>query len=177
MNPCPLTDDSGEMAKTRITINGQEYESPEAMPPDVRQRYEEAMRLVGPSLANAQSGGSTQVVTSRLGPLGANVDPNLIVNKVVTVNDRTHGSVNELPPEVRKEYEDALKGQTPQAKPKTSVHLSLNVDGPQVRHFGDYRKPPPLSIEPSTLEERIRNIPASLAIIVVIALILWAFLR
>ena len=162
------------MANTRITINGQEYESPEAMPPEVRRKYEEAMRLIGPSLAGGMSGGNTRVFTTGR---GQGVDANLIVNKVVTVNDRTYGSVNELPPEVRKEYEDALKGQTPQAKPKTSVHLSLNVDGPQVRHFGDYRKPPPLSIEPSTLEERIRNIPASLAIIVVIALILWAFLR
>ena len=135
------------------------------------------MRLIGPSLAGGMSGGNTRVFTTGL---GQGVDANLIVNKVVTVNDRTHGSVNERPPDVRKQYEDALKGLTPQAQSKASVHLLLNVDAPQVRHFGDHRKspdPPPLPIEPSTLEERIRNIPVSLAIIVVIALILWAFLR
>ena len=31
---------------TRITINGQEYDSPEQMPPDVRQLYEQAMAKV-----------------------------------------------------------------------------------------------------------------------------------
>ncbi|MGH7741611.1 MAG: hypothetical protein ACRENS_06260 [Candidatus Eiseniibacteriota bacterium] len=164
------------MAKTRITINGQEYENPEAMPPSVRQKYEEAMRLIGPSLAGGPSGGSTRVFTTGL---GKGADVNLTVNQIVTVNGRTYGSVHELPPELRKQYEDALKGSTPHS-PKTSVHLSLNVDGPQVRHRGDYAKspdPPPLPIEASTLVERIRQIPVSLAIIVVIALILWATLR
>src|SRR5690242_16604767 len=105
------------MDKTRITVNGEEYESPEAMPPDVRQKYEEAMRLVGPSLAGGLSGGKTQVFTTGF---GKGTHANLIANKVVTVNGRTEGGVQELPPEVRKQYEDALKGLTPKS-PKTSV--------------------------------------------------------
>ena len=58
------------MTSNRITINGQQYDSPEAMPPDVRRLYEEAMRTVRPSLASGQSGGRTQVFTGRAGQLG-----------------------------------------------------------------------------------------------------------
>src|SRR2546426_12685731 len=98
------------MTNTRITINGQQYDSPEAMPPDVRRTYEEAMRMVAPSLASGQSGGSTQVFTGRAGQhIGASV----VVNKVITVNNRTYGSVDDLPPNVRQLYEDALKGAAP----------------------------------------------------------------
>jgi hypothetical protein len=162
------------MTHSRITINGQHYDSPEAMPPDVRRLYEEAMRTLGPKLGSGPRGGTTQVFTGHAGHLGGS----LIVNKTVTVNDRTYGSVDELPPDVRKMYEDALQGATPQGtRPTTRVHVSLNMAGPQIRTLDDAGRrpaPPPLPIEPSTLESRIRNIPVTLAIIILVALVLWA---
>jgi hypothetical protein len=164
------------MAKTRITFNGQQYDSPEAMPPDVRRTYEETMRAVGPGLTSGQSGGSTQVFTGHAGRVGGS----LVVNKVITVNDRTFGSVDELPPDLRQTYEDALEAAAPQmTHPKTSLHVSLNITGPQVRTLGDSGSAPtpvPLPIEPSTLESRIRNIPVNLAILIVMGLVLWIFL-
>jgi hypothetical protein len=163
------------MTNNRITINGQQYDSPEAMPPDVRRMYDEAMRTVGSSLASGQSGGSTQVFTGQTGRIGASV----VVNKIITVNNRTYRSVDELPPDVRQLYEDALKSVAPQVThPKTSLHLSVNVAGPQVRTFDDSSRPPTpltLPIEPSS-NESIRSLPMSLAITVVIGLILWALL-
>ena len=102
------------MTNHRITINGQQYDSPEAMPPDVRRTYEEAMRTVGPSLASGHSGGSTQVFTGRA---DQRINASVVVNRTITVNDRTYGSVDELPPDVRQLYEDALKGATPQGDP------------------------------------------------------------
>jgi hypothetical protein len=116
------------MANTRITVNGQQYDSPEAMPPDVRRMYEEAMRAWGASRAGG-SGGGTQVFTGQVDPLGSG----LVVNRIVTVNDRTYGSVDELPPEVRKVYEDALAGTSPQTTHPTSLHVSVNVSGPSIR--------------------------------------------
>jgi|SRR6185369_3122665 len=163
------------MSNTRITINGQQYDSPEAMPPDVRRTYEGALRTLGPTLAGGKSGGSTQVFTGQAGDVGANV----VVNRIVTVNDRAYGSLHELPPEVRKQFEHALEGVAPQVHPQTSLHLSVNLGKPQLRTLHDFRRaatPPPLPIEASNLESRIRDIPVSLAIIVAIALILWAFL-
>ena len=159
----------------RITINGQQYESPEAMPPEVRRMYDEAMRTVGPSLAGGQSGGSTQVFTGQAGHLGANV----VVNRVITVNNRTYRSIDELPPEVRQLYEDALQGAAPPASsthPKTGLHVSVNLTRPQVRTLDDSIPTLPLPIESSSTESFLRSLPMTLAIIIVIGLVFWALL-
>jgi hypothetical protein len=161
------------MSINRITINGQHYDSPEAMPPDVRRIYDEAMRTAGSSPVSGESGGSTQVFTGQAGHMGASV----VVNRSVTVNDRTYGSIDELPPEVRRLYEDSRKGMASRAStthPKTSLHVSVNLGR---RTFDDSsRSTGPLPIEPSSIESRIRDIPMSLAITVAIGLILWFLL-
>ena len=164
------------MTINKITINGQQYDSPEAMHPDVRRMYDEAMRTVGSSLAGGQGGGSTQVFTGQAGPVGGSV----VVNRVITVNNRTYGSVDELPPDVRQQYEDALKAATPlMTHPKTSLHLSVNFGGPEVRGLDDASRPPMptpmVPIEPSS-SESIRKFPMSLAIITLVGLVLWALL-
>ena len=159
------------MTNNRITINGQQYDSPEEMPPDVRRMYEEAMRTLGSSLASGQSGGSTQVFT---GHAGQSIEASVVVNRVITVNNRTYGSVDELPPDVRQLYESTLKGTTSQVShPKTSVHMSLSVGG---RKSHDESITPPLPIESSTTESTIRSLPTSLAVIVVVGLVLWFLL-
>ncbi|HKQ58856.1 MAG TPA: hypothetical protein VJY35_13410 [Candidatus Eisenbacteria bacterium] len=156
------------MTDHRITVNGQSYDSAESMPPDVRRAYEEALRTIGPSRAGGPDG-STQVFTSRAGSFGAN----LVVNRTITVNDRTYGSVDDLPPDMRRLYEEALQGgSTRQAR--TGLHVSVNLAGPEIRTPGDSNTPP-LPFESST-ESRLRRIPLSLAIFVVIALALWALL-
>lgn len=163
------------MSINKITINGQKYDSPETMPPDVRRLYDEAMRTVGPSLASGLGGGSTQVFTGQAGDIGAS----LVVNRTITVNDRTYGNIDELPPDVRQHYQDAPKGAGSQAtRPKTSLHLSVNMTRPQVPAL-DSSGPPtplPLPIESSSLESRIRDLPVSLAILVLIGLVLWVLL-
>jgi hypothetical protein len=155
------------MSTSKITINGQTYDSPEAMPPDVRRLYDEAMRTV----AGGPSGGSTQVVTGRI---GEHAGASIVVNRTVTVNHRTYGSLDELPPEARQQLENALE--SAQVRPRASVHLSLNMEGPQLRTLDDAgksRTPVPLPIEPSSTESTIRSLPVSLAILVGIALVLW----
>ena len=165
------------MTNNRITINGQQYDSPEVMPPDVRRAYEEAMRTVGSSLASGQSGGSTQVFTGRA---GQRIDASVVVNRIITVNDRTYGSVDELPPHVRKLYEDALKGAAPEVThPETTLHVSVRMSGPPVRTLDDSSRPTPLPLpfDASSTESNLRSLPMSLAITVVILLVLWFFLR
>src|SRR5882762_5224283 len=114
------------------------------MPPDVRRLYDEAMRTVAPSLASGQGGGNTRVFTSQAGGFGANV----VVNRTITVNNRTYGSGDELPPDVRRLYENALKGTGQQAThPKTSLHVSVNLGGPKARTLDDPNRPPmPLNL-------------------------------
>jgi hypothetical protein len=164
------------MAENKITINGQEYDSPEAMPPDVRRMYDAAMRTMSASLASGQSGESTQVFTGRAGD---HIGASMVVNRVVTVNKRTFGSAGELPPDVRQQYEDALKAADPQAThPKFSLHVSVNVGKTGGGTLGDPSgmSPTPLPIEDSSTESKIRGLPMSLAILVVIGLVLWALL-
>lgn len=160
------------MAGTRITINGQHYDSVDAMPPDVRRTYEEALRAMG-SLANGQAGGDTQVLTGKAGDVGAS----LVVNRTVVVNHQTYGGLDKLPPDVRQQFESAMKGGGASVRPKTSVHLSLNVgQHPQIPYLDANTPKPPISIESSRLDAKIRDIPVKVAMWVAIGLILWALL-
>jgi hypothetical protein len=70
--------------KTKIKVNGIEYNSPEEMPPDVRGIYEKAM-------ANRE--GSTS---------------NTKVNSKITFNGQTYGSLDEMPLDVRRIYESVM---------------------------------------------------------------------
>ena len=154
------------MAESKITINGQHYDSPEAMPPDVRRTYEDAMRALRPALASGPSGGSTRVVTGHAGPLGGSV----VVNRVVTVNDRTYGSLDELPTEARKMYEAAVRGATSTvSRPETSVHVSVEMSRPSESSMPGQR-------QTSDLESTIRGIPEALATLVILGLIVWFLL-
>ena len=184
-NICAVTDDqrgqplspSRSMTNTKLTVNGQQYDSPEAMPPEVRRMYEEAMRTMARLSASGQPGESTQVFTGQAGPLGAS----MVVNRVITVNDRTLGSIEELPPEARKLYEGAVMNASGQAihRPKASIHVSINVVGPKAQTFDDSGGSPtpfPLPIDASSTEARIRAIPATLAVLILIGLVLWFFL-
>jgi hypothetical protein len=152
------------MADSRITINGQHYDSPEAMPPDVRRAYEEAMRTLGPGLAK---GGSTRLLTEHSGRLGGDV----VVNHVVTVNQRTYGSIDELPPHVRRICEDALRSATsPVTRPETSVHVSVETTGSGAAPTRTGLR------ETSDLESTIRGIPEAVATLVILGLIAWYLL-
>jgi len=160
----------------RITINGQHYDSPDAMPPDVRRLYEAALRTAASSLASGEPGESTQVFAAQTGDLGASV----VVNRTVAVNNRTHPSADDLPPEARKLHDDALEAADPQAvttHPGASFHVSVNFGGSRRTPDESTRlRPGPLPIEDSSLEANIRRLPVTLAILIGIALILWVYL-
>jgi hypothetical protein len=164
------------MDTSRITINGQQYDSPEHMPPDVRQTYEEAMRAAAPLLAKAQSTGSTQVFTGGLGQmLGASV----VVNKTITVNGKTYGSADELPPEMRQLHADALAAAAQHAtQPKTRLHVSVNFDEKLTKSHEDASRPRASGMRPidASSISSIRGIPISLGIAIIIGLLLWALL-
>lgn len=152
------------MASSRITINGQRYDSPDEMPPDVRRTYEEAVRALGPGPASGLTPGSRQVLAGGSGAVGGDD----VVKWGLTVNARTFGSIDELPPEVRRTYEDALRGATsPVKRPETIVHMSVNMAEPDTR----------VGLrETSDLESTIRGIPGALAFVVILGLIAWFLL-
>ena len=69
--------------KTRIKINGREYGSPEEMPPDVRQIYEQAL--------------SKGVVSSRVN-----------TKSKITFNGQSYNSPDEMPEDVRRIYDSVM---------------------------------------------------------------------
>jgi hypothetical protein len=121
------------MTINRITINGQEYNSPDEMPPDVRRLYDNAMQAMGNALPGGQAGNTT-VFTSRGGLLNTNI----VVRKNITVNDKHYKSLDEMPPELRQLAENAMQqAQGTTGGPAITNRLSMSTDPgtPQVRAF------------------------------------------
>jgi hypothetical protein len=84
--------------RTRIRFNGQEYDSPDAMPADVRQTYERALASM-----HANHGG----LTSMLSKAGAGSSQAKVSSQIV-FNGQTYASADDMPADVRKLYEDIL---------------------------------------------------------------------
>jgi len=72
--------------KTKIKINGKEYNSPEEMPPDIRSLYEKAMANREGSSANIQ--GTT--------------------NSKIVFNGQTFNNLDEMPADVRRIYDSVI---------------------------------------------------------------------
>jgi hypothetical protein len=95
------------MAFTRITLNGRDYESPEAMPPDVRRAYEEILRLAGPALGDRDGDGVPDIVE---GAVGADGTTRVVVDDRIIVNGQSYRGAGEMPADVRRLYEKAMSG-------------------------------------------------------------------
>ena len=165
------------MGTNRITVNGQHYDSPEDMPPDVRRVYEEAMRAVAPQLGQA----SETVFSARSGL----VNTNIVIRKNVFVKNQKYDSLDAMPPEVRQLAENALEQagvSTGVPSPGKGLHFSVNVGvsppsspaGPDATQA--YR---PLPIEPTSASSsriKAQHVLWGLIFWVAVALALWAFL-
>lgn len=81
-------------SRTQITIDGRTYASAQEMPPDVRARYEQAMRAF-----DRDGNGVPDVLE------GAPPDPNVIAQvttqEKIIVNGREYDSWSKVPPEFR----------------------------------------------------------------------------
>jgi hypothetical protein len=86
------------LVSPKIVLNGKEYDGIDAMPPDVRRDYEtvlESLRNTGGDevLSLLNSGEHTSIKASF---------------REIVVNGKSYGSVDEMPAEVRKTYEEAV---------------------------------------------------------------------
>src|SRR2546430_16193826 len=92
----------------KIVVNGTEYDSPDAMPPDVRRQYERALQLVQDVAEGAAPQGTTEraVETTRDG-----VSVKVHTKQVkYTVDGKTYDDPSQLSPEIRARLEQALHG-------------------------------------------------------------------
>jgi hypothetical protein len=112
----------------RITVNGVEYDSVEAMPADVRRQYERAMNM----LADRDKDGVPDMLEgSQLSVSGD--ERNLIISSVTTtrfeIDGKTVESLEDLPPDLREAF-------------RSRSGLGLNVQwGDRLRRDPAKRKP------------------------------------
>jgi len=85
----------------KIVFNGQEYDSVDAMPPDVRKQYEVALETL------RKSGGEEilSVLQRDMGVTGAHIKAAF---REIVVNGKKYDSVDAMPPDVRRTYEQAM---------------------------------------------------------------------
>jgi len=128
-----------------IIFNGKGYESAEEMPADVRRAYQSIMGI----LADKNQDGTPDLLESL--PAGA---AQAISSMQVFFEGRMYSGVNELPPEARARYEQAMSKLD---REKDGVIDFLQAGGPAVQTAASQgmglpqTSPPPLS--PSAITE------------------------
>ena len=102
----------------RIQFNGKNYGSVDEMPADERQRYERAMQSLQPLLNDPHVKESTHEWNGPAGIHGS-------VHTRIVVNERTFKGQDELPPELRQQYDEAMRN--PGAKASGGITLSVQT--------------------------------------------------
>jgi hypothetical protein len=85
----------------KIVFNGKQYDSVDAMPPDVRKEYEVALETL------RKSGGEEilSVLQRDMGVTGTHIKATV---REIVVNGKKYDSVDAMPPDVRRTYEQAM---------------------------------------------------------------------
>src|SRR5689334_14003079 len=116
----------------KIVLNGKEYDGVESMPPDVRKDYETV-------LESLQATGGDEVLSLLRSGEHANIKATF---REIVVNGKSYGSVEEMPADVRKTYEEAVARMGTDASGALAAPLPLRPARPS--------RPapqPPLAIE------------------------------
>lgn len=82
----------------KIVLNGKEYDGVESMPPEVRKDYEAV-------LESLQATGGDEVLSLLRSGEHTNIKASL---REIVVNGKSYGSVEEMPADVRRTYEEAV---------------------------------------------------------------------
>ncbi len=102
------------MNAKRIVIDGKTYNSVDEMPEDIRRTYEEAMRNFGTAASGTAN--PMQTVNNVFADANNNGMPDIMENQVQSlmsgmtyvVNGQTYNTLEDLPPEARAKYEQAM---------------------------------------------------------------------
>jgi len=90
----------------KFVVNGKSYASLDEMPPDVRQAYEQMIGM----FADKNRNGIPDILEGGMGAGSAQVEilPMQINSTRFIVDGKVYSSVEELPPEARQKYEQAM---------------------------------------------------------------------
>jgi hypothetical protein len=85
----------------KIVFNGKEYDNVDAMPPDVRKEYEVALETLRKS-------GGEEILTVLQRDMGVSGTHIKATYREIVVNGKKYDSVDAMPPDVRRAYEQAI---------------------------------------------------------------------
>ena len=162
----------------KIKVNGREYDRLEELPPEVRRFYDEALRRLGPAFADQDGNGIPDIAEGKAAAGSPSGMPNPIV-----VDGRTYASVDEMPPDVRRKYEDTLRFQlasvVPNLPAKAVFKIAFSLIKPEFRLKSGSTPADPSNapIEPPSAESGIRNWLVLLAALVAALILAFVVLR
>ena len=126
----------------KIVFNGKQYDSVDAMPPDVRKDYDVALESL------KQSGGTEilSLLQRDMGVTGTHIKTTV---REIVVNGTKYDSVDAMPPDVRRTYEQAMArlaasgaaGRPPAAPAARAVRPPPIADDADARGGGLWRIP------------------------------------
>lgn len=100
------------MNQRLIVIDGKTYNNVDEMPEDVRRNYENAMRQSGNRSNNdSNSYDFLEALADNIGEMPnafEGTTANVFSSSRIVINGRVYNSIDELPPDVRAEYEQAM---------------------------------------------------------------------
>ncbi|TMC59673.1 MAG: hypothetical protein E6J26_03285 [Chloroflexi bacterium] len=92
----------------KIVVNGKEYNSVEEMPPDIRQSYEKAMTMLGRKTLGILADTDHNGVPDLFEKFGATDLNFTTTSRMIVYEGKTYNSVDELPPEAKEKYQQAM---------------------------------------------------------------------
>ena len=146
----------------KIVFNGKEYDSVDAMPPDVRKEYEVALETL------RKSGGEEilSVLQRDMGVSGTHIKATY---REIVVNGKKYDSVEAMSPDVRRAYEQAMARLAPGGGAARRPPVAP-VPGPAARAI----RPPPMVEDAEPRGGGLWRIPFWIAVGAVVA---WWLLR
>jgi hypothetical protein len=157
----------------KIIFNGQEYDSPEAMPAEVRQLYEMAAGM----LADRNQNGMPDIFEGVAEPA-----PNTVVQTTQFIVDgKVYASLDQLPAEARQKYEqamgrlDANRDGVPDLFESQSFGVAAQT--PPTPAASPNNQPPQVQIIGDTSSLSARWLIIALVVLALLAVVAFALIR
>ncbi len=127
---------------TKITVNGIQYESVGAMPPDAKRAYDQLVATL-PEMADRDGDGVPDALLGQ----GLTVKSGTTIRRKIIVNGVTYDDVKSMPPDVREKFEQAMRaaGAGDRTVTRRETRMTFEASGPNFSFHTSTSSPSPAS--------------------------------